>query len=54
MNRKLAVTIMFFFLGLATWDAFLDHEDSDRVAVSGDEATVRAFEDGTGIGPVRP
>jgi len=51
MNRKLAVTIMFFFLGLATWDALLEHDDASRLSVSAEEGGVRAFEDGTPIPP---
>jgi len=48
MNRKLAVTIMFFFLGLATWDAFLPQDES-RLSVSAEEGGVRSLEDGTPI-----
>lgn len=53
MSRKLALSLLLLMLGLASWDAVLDHEEYPQGAtVSGDaDGEVRAKEDGTGKPP---
>jgi hypothetical protein len=52
MSRKLAISLLFVLLGLATWDVLLDHNDAGRVAAASEESQVRAFDDG--LPPPRP
>ena len=53
MSRKLALALLWIVLGVATWDAVLDHEDYTLgTSVSGEEdGQVHATEDGTGKPP---
>lgn len=57
MSKKLALSVLLVMLGIATWDAVLDHEDyaGSSVVVGGDEdGQLRAMgEDGIPV-PPRP
>ena len=44
MSRKLAVSFLLVFLGLATWDVFLERNDSSTGSTF--EGRVRTFDDG--------
>ena len=48
MSKKLALSLLLVMLGLATWDAVLEHEEYAQNVVSEDgEGQVRVMDDGT-------
>lgn len=50
MSKKLALSLLLVMLGIATWDAVLDHEDwtTNSSMVNGDDdGQVRISGDGT-------
>ncbi len=51
MSKKLAVILLMAMLGMASWDAFLDH-DEWSAGVAGDDELVSVMLDGTGKPPL--
>ena len=47
MSRKLALALLLVMVGLASWDAVLDHEDYTQSTQIEEDGQVRAFSDGT-------
>ena len=45
MPKKLALSLLLMMLGLASWDAVLDHDEYPQTTE--DEGQVRTMEDGT-------
>lgn len=51
MSRKLALALLLVMVGLASWDAVLDHEDYTQGTLTEEDGQVRAAHDGTPLPP---
>ena len=51
MSSKLALSLLLLMLGLASWDAVLDHEDYTQSTPTEEDGQVRTAGDGTPFPP---